>query len=40
VIDTLGMMPIPGTVQCMIPVYNDNWVTQVPKLSSDWPLLS
>lgn len=33
-----GMMPIPGTVQCVVPLFNDNWITQVPRLSQKWPL--
>lgn len=38
VITHLGVMPIPGTVQCVVPLFNDNWITQVPKLSPTWPL--
>lgn len=34
----LGLMPIPGTVQCLVPLFNDNWITQVPRLSARWPL--
>lgn len=40
VISKLGMMPIPGTIQYMVPLFNDSWVTQVPRLSSKWPLYS
>jgi hypothetical protein len=40
VITHLGMMPTPGTVQCVVPLFNDNWVTQVPRLSPNWPLFS
>jgi hypothetical protein len=36
----LGMMPIPGTVQCIAPIFNDNWVTLVSKSSTHWPLFS
>ncbi len=36
----LGMMPIPGTAQCIVPIFNDNWVTQVSKSSTQWPLFS
>jgi len=39
VIDKLGMVPIPGTMQYCIPLFNDSWVTQVPR-SSKWPLYS
>jgi hypothetical protein len=35
VIDRLGMMPIPGMYQCMIPLYNDMWVQPVPKGTAD-----
>ncbi len=40
VITKLGTMPIPGTIQYMVPLFNDSWVTQVPRLSSKWPLYS
>jgi len=40
VIDLHGSMPIPGTYQCVIPLFNDMWVRPVPKLSTKWPLLS
>jgi hypothetical protein len=40
VITHLGMMPVPGTVQCVVPLFNDNWITQVPRLSPNWPLVS
>lgn len=40
VIDVLGMMPIPGTYQCLVPLYNDMWVRSVPRGSPGWPLLS
>lgn len=40
VIDRLGMMPIPGTYQCLVPLYNDMWVRSVPRDSPGWPLLS
>lgn len=38
VIDRLGMMPIPGVDQCLIPLFNDMWVQPVPRGAS-WPLL-
>jgi hypothetical protein len=40
VIDRHGSMPIPGVYQCVIPLYNDMWVTAVPRLSPKWPLMS
>jgi len=40
VMDLHGSMPIPGTYQCVIPLYNDMWVRNVPKLLPSWPLLS
>lgn len=40
VIEKLGMMPIPGTIQYMVPLFSDGWVRQVPRLSSHWPLYS
>ncbi len=36
----LGMMPIPGTRQCVVPLFNDNWIQPVSKGSSKWPLLT
>jgi len=39
VIDRLGMMPIPGVEQCLIPLFNDMWVQPVPRGAS-WPLLA
>lgn len=39
VIDVLKMMPIPGTYQCIVPLYNDMWVRSVPKGSPHWPLV-
>lgn len=38
VITHLGLMPIPGTTQCVVPLFNDNWITQVTRLSPSWPL--
>jgi hypothetical protein len=35
-----GSMPIPGTYQCVLPLYNDMWVRNVPKLAPTWPLVS
>jgi hypothetical protein len=40
VMDLHGSMPIPGTYQCVVPLYNDMWVRTVPKGSPHWPLLS
>jgi hypothetical protein len=40
VMDLHGSMPIPGTYQCVIPLYNDMWVRNVPKLLTKWPLLT
>jgi hypothetical protein len=38
VIEHLGIMPIPGTPQYLVPLFNDMWVTQVPRNSLHWPL--
>jgi hypothetical protein len=40
VMRNLGMMPIPGTTQCVVPLYNDNWVQPVPKGTAKWPFLT
>jgi len=40
VIDLHGSMPIPGTYQCVIPLFNDMWVKPVPRPSAKWPLLT
>ncbi len=40
VMDLHGSMPIPGTYQCVVPLYNDMWVRKVPKLTPTWPLMS
>jgi hypothetical protein len=40
VIDLLGMVPIQGTYQCIVPLYNDMWVRGVPRGSPHWPLVS
>ena len=40
VISSLGMMPIPGTYQCIVPLYNDMWVRSVPRQSAHWPFLT
>jgi hypothetical protein len=40
VIDNLGIMPMPGTVQCVVPLFNDSWITQVPNHSPKWPLFT
>jgi hypothetical protein len=39
VITHLGFMPTPGTTQCVVPLFNDSWITQVPR-SPRWPLFS
>jgi hypothetical protein len=36
----LGMMALPGTIQCVVPLFNDNWVNQVDKKSRKWPFRS
>jgi hypothetical protein len=36
----LRMMPIPGALQCVVPLYNDNWVKPVNSGSLRWPFLS
>jgi hypothetical protein len=38
VLYSLGTMPIPGVEQLNVPLYNDMWVSKVPKLSPAWPL--
>jgi hypothetical protein len=40
VIDHLGVMPMPGTVQCVVPLFNDSWITQVTNHSPKWPLFT
>jgi hypothetical protein len=35
-----GSMPIQGTFQCIVPLYSDMWVRQVPRAKSTWPLLT
>ena len=38
--DLLRMVPIQGTFQCIVPLYNDMWVRGVPRGSAHWPLLT
>jgi hypothetical protein len=40
VLSNAGMMPIPGTVQCVVPLFNDMWVNQISRLSPRWPFFS
>jgi hypothetical protein len=40
VMTSAGMMPIPGTVQCVVPLFNDMWVNQISRLSPRWPFIS
>jgi len=40
VIDLLRMVPIQGTYQCIVPLYNDMWVRSVPRGSPHWPMLT
>jgi len=40
VMSSAGMMPIPGTVQCVVPISNDMWVNQISRLSPKWPFVS
>ena len=35
-----GMMPIPGTQQYLVPLWNDMWVQPVPRQSPRWPFVS
>lgn len=35
-----GSMALPGTYQCIVPLYSDMWVRNVPKDSAAWPLLA
>ena len=37
-IEKLGMVPIPGPKQFFVPLPNDMWICNVPKLSKNWPL--
>lgn len=39
VMSNAGMMPIPGTVQCVVPLFNDMWVNQISRLSPRWPFI-
>jgi len=34
------MVALPGTVQCVVPLFNDMWVAKVPRLSPSWPFIS
>jgi hypothetical protein len=36
----VGMMPIPGTVQCIVPLFNDMWINQLSRVSPKWPFLT
>ncbi len=36
----VGMMPIPGTMQCIVPLFNDMWINQLPRSSPKWPFLT
>lgn len=38
--DHLGMMALPGTVQCVVPLYNDLWVRQVVRGTPKGPFVS
>lgn len=38
VLYSLGTMPTPGVEQLNVPIFNDMWVSKVPKLSPTWPL--
>jgi hypothetical protein len=40
VLDHLKMMPIPGTMQCIVPLFNDNWIVPVNPGSGRWPFLT
>lgn len=40
VLDHLKMMPIPGTRQCVVPLFNDNWIQPVNQGSARWPFLT
>lgn len=40
VMHNLGMMPMPGTVQCVVPLFNDNWIQQVSRNTPRWPFLT
>lgn len=40
IIDKLKTMPIPGTIQYFVPLFQDSWIKQVPRLSSKWPFYS
>jgi hypothetical protein len=40
VMDHLGMMPSPGVVQCVVPLFNDNWIQPVTYPSAKWPFLT
>lgn len=40
VMSNAGMVPIPGTVQCVVPLFNDMWVSQVSRSSLRWPFHS
>jgi len=40
VMSVAGMVPIPGTVQCVVPLFNDMWVNQVARLSPNWPFVA
>ncbi len=39
VLTAAGMVPIPGTVQCVVPLFNDMWVNQVSRLATTWPFI-
>jgi len=36
----LGMVALPGTVQCVVPLFNDLWVHQVPTSLEHWPFIT
>jgi hypothetical protein len=35
-----GMMPIPGEVQCVVPLYSDMWIQPVDPNSTTWPFIN
>lgn len=37
VMTAAGMMPIPGMVQCIVPLFSDMWVNQISRNSPRWP---